>query len=236
MGFQARIFVWKYLLPIERKTCYYLFKLIDSMINKLMQAIEWRIMLPFTLFKWYTSDRKGIAPHYVKQLMINQYRKKHHCDVLLETGTFMGEMVNAMKNKFSQIHSIELNPQFAANARARFKKYSHIKIWEGDSAERIQDVLQELRGNTIFWLDGHCCIHDGQNTSRGEEDSPIMSEMNYIVQHMKKYNLKHVILIDDARLFVGTDGYPEVPYFKEFVKKEMPESHIEIKNDSIIIY
>jgi hypothetical protein len=57
---------------------------------------------------------------------------------------------------------------------------------------------------TLFWLDGH---YSGGITSSADLHSPINAELDAILGHAIA---THVILIDDARLFTGRDGYPHL--------------------------
>lgn len=205
-------------------------------IHKIITALKWRFYLPFELIQWYTSDRKGIAPHYLKQRTVINYRKKYNCKIFIETGTFLGDMINAVKNKFDTIHSIELNTEYAKAAMIRFQNQKHIKIWQGDSGVELQKVLNETNGNILFWLDGHCCVYQGAITSRSKEDTPILSEISVILNHIKKNGYKHVILIDDSRLFIGKDGYPTLESLVKLVKNELTSHQILVKNDIIAIY
>ena len=52
--------------------------------------------------------RKGYPPgsHYLKQMTVLYYAVTHHLEVLIETGTFRGDMVWAQKDYFKRIYSI----------------------------------------------------------------------------------------------------------------------------------
>ncbi len=87
-------------------------------------------------------------------------------------------------------------------ARARLKRYSNVKLIQGDSAALLPDLLAGLSEPAGFWLDAH---FSGGETARGDVDTPVVSELRAILGHPMR---RHVILIDDARLFTGGDGYP----------------------------
>ena len=63
-------------------------------------------------------------------------------------------------------------------------------------------LLAKLDRSATFWLDGH---YSGTFTGRGALDTPVSAELDAILSHPVP---GHVVLIDDARLFDGTDGYP----------------------------
>jgi len=43
----------------------------------------------------------------------------------------------------------------------------------------------------------------------------------------------HVVLIDDARLFDGTDGYPTIAEVRAQVERERPGSALRVESDII---
>ena len=94
---------------------------------------------------------------------------------------------------------------------ARFKKNKQVHILEGDSAQKLSVVLGRLSHPALFWLDAH---YSGGDTAKGENETPIQKELHDIFQNPLK---DFVILIDDARLFVGQNGYPTLAQVKEFV-------------------
>jgi hypothetical protein len=84
-----------------------------------------------------------------------------------------------------------------------------------------------LEHPAIFWLDAH---YSGGNTAQGFENTPIMSELEYVFKH----NIKgHIILIDDAGDFTGCDDYPRVDYIIDYVKKHDPSYKVFVKYNII---
>ena len=65
---------------------------------------------------------------------------------LVETGTYYGEMVAAMKRRFDRIYSIEFVPELAERAQRKFARDQHIKIFCGDSRVVMPEVLGLLKG------------------------------------------------------------------------------------------
>ena len=63
-------------------------------------------------------------------------------------------------------------------------------------------MINTSNGRILFWLDGH---YSGEGTGGCDEVCPIIAELRLIAQSKRK---DHCILIDDARLFIGEDGYP----------------------------
>ena len=61
-------------------------------------------------------------PHIVKQLVIAEMQKKYGYQILIETGTYLGDMVEAQKKRFKKIISIELGIDLFKKAQKRFRK------------------------------------------------------------------------------------------------------------------
>ena len=67
------------------------------------------------LLKWQRSGRPAPPPHQVKQAILRKYASKFNTRVLVETGTFLGDMIEAMRDNFDKIFSIELSEEYYAN-------------------------------------------------------------------------------------------------------------------------
>lgn len=164
----------------------------------------------------------------MKQKAIKEYGKFHNAKILVETGTFRGDMIHAQKNNFKKIYSIELNESLYNMAVKRFNRQKHIKIYLGDSSKTLKEIIPELDEKSVFWLDAH---YSGGVTSKGDKESPILEELKIILSS----KINHVILIDDAREFIGERDYPSIEELKKFIFKKNPDCKIEIKNDLIRI-
>jgi hypothetical protein len=153
-------------------------------------------------YRWERSGRLGPPPQLIKQRTVRQEARRHSISCLVETGTYLGDMVAAQLSAFSRIYSIELDPHLAEAARARFAPFPHVTILQGDSAKMLPLVLREIDRPCLFWLDGH---YSEGITARGDRVTPIVQELEAVLAHPVR---GHVLLIDDARLFDGTDDYP----------------------------
>ncbi|MBN2762819.1 MAG: hypothetical protein JXR41_07000, partial [Bacteroidales bacterium] len=148
--------------------------------------------------KWERSGKPIPPPHQVKQSVIEYYRKRSGYDILIETGTYRGDMVYAQRNNFKRIFSIELGEDLWKKAVKRFARYRHICIMQGDSSKVLDNITKDLQEPAIFWLDGH---YSAGITARGDKDCPIYGEINAIFRYKK---LDHILLVDDACYFNGT--------------------------------
>jgi hypothetical protein len=153
-------------------------------------------------YRWERGGRVGSPPQLIKQRTVRREARRHSISCLVETGTYLGDMVAAQLRAFSRIYSIELDPRLAEAARARFASFPHVTILQGDSAKVLPLVLREIDQPCLFWLDGH---YSEGITARGDRVTPIVQELEAVLAHPVR---GHVLLIDDARLFDGTDDYP----------------------------
>lgn len=169
------------------------------------------------------------AMHQIKQNNIHTYRKEHGFTTLVETGTFMGDMVYAQLNNFKKIISIELSEDLHCQAVKRFEKNDHVKILQGDSGVVLKELIKEIEEPTLFWLDGH---YSAGVTAKGDKDTPVLEELRTILSSP----YEHGILIDDARLFVGKDDYPSIDELCAFVTRLSPDRMISVADDMIRIF
>lgn len=181
------------------------------------------------LNEWVRRGRPAPPPHIIKQLTIREFAEKREVRVLIETGTYYGDMVEAMKDYFSRIYSIELSRELYEKAKQRFAGDDKVKIIHGDSGIELGKLIASLDQAAVFWLDGH---YSEGVTARGDKDTPIYEELTHIFNSPQK---GHVIIIDDARLF-GTDpAYPSIDELSRFAKAKNPNVTIEVENDNIRI-
>jgi hypothetical protein len=177
---------------------------------------------------WVLSGRRGPDNHVYKKMRVRSVAALYSCDTFIETGTFYGQMVNAMKDCFDTVLSVELFDKLFALNKSSFSKYPRVRIYLGDSACRLQDMLNDARGRILFWLDGH---YSGKGTACGDQVSPILRELEIIKHH---FRCDHCILIDDARLFVGIDGYPSLEETKKKLLEVNPDYTISMDGDCLI--
>ena len=179
--------------------------------------------------KWIRSGRPIPPPHIVKQQVLRHHRERFGLSTLIETGTYQGDMIHAMRDAFSRIYSIELDERLYRRALKRFKGMPHVTILQGDSGVVLKRVLSEETEPCLLWLDGH---YSGSGTARGDLDTPIEAELRAVLRDRNK---RHVILVDDARLFNGIDGYPTVKEIEALVAAERPDCIVEVADDVIRI-
>lgn len=176
--------------------------------------------------EWQRKGSPVPPPHIVKQLAITNYVDLFGCNTLVETGTYFGAMIEAQMQNFKQIISIELDVPLSEKAKQRFRNDQHVRIVQGDSGERLPEIVKGLSSPAIFWLDGHYSHHV---TAQGNKDSPILEEFDAILSSPDQ----HIILIDDARCFNGQGDYPTIDFLSNYIINKNPNYKIEVKDDII---
>jgi hypothetical protein len=177
--------------------------------------------------QWELAGKPLPPPHTVKQEAIRFYQQKSGYHVLVETGTYKGDMILAQKENFNQVYSIELSQALFEKAKKRFHGQPGIKLLQGNSGDVIASVLAELREPAVFWLDGH---YSGGITATIEKYSPVIEELETLAANNQ---LQHVILVDDARCFIGADGYPTIDEMKKITASNFPGYHFSVDEDII---
>lgn len=164
--------------------------------------------------KWKRTGRLLPMPSQAKRAYLRATARQCGLQVFVESGTYDGGTLAALRRSFKQLHSIELSPYFYQQAMNRFAADDRITIWLGDSGVVLGEVLKRIHQPTLFWLDGH---YSGGATARGIESTPIKHELAHIAEH--EHVGQHVVVIDDARLFCGADGYPTIGETKALAEK-----------------
>ena len=177
--------------------------------------------------KWEMNGKPVPPPHTVKQQAIQYYQKRAGYNILVETGTYKGDMILAQKDFFKKIYSIELSEALFEKAKQRFRKYPYVTLLQGNSGDVIAKVLNELQEPAVFWLDGH---YSGGITAKIEKYSPINEELQTLIANNR---LQHIILIDDARGFTGEHGYLTLDEVKDMTIKYFPGYHFSVDEDII---
>jgi hypothetical protein len=169
-------------------------------------------------------------PQAYKIAVIQKYALKHHSNTLIETGTYLGDTLEACKHIFKKLISIELDHDLYLSAVHKFINEPNITIYEGDSGKMLEKILKDINEPCLFWLDGH---YSEGFTAKGELNTPIINELTTILKNNSSNN---VILIDDARCFNGKDDYPTLTFLKDFVAQHDKNLRFEVEDDMIRIY
>ncbi len=179
--------------------------------------------------KWRRNGWQTPLPGLMKRIMIKAEARRLGATALVETGTLIGDTIWFFRNDMDQLFSIEVHPELARLACERFSAWPNVNIVEGDSADKLSEIMPQIAGPCVFWLDGH---YSGGMTGRGDQDCPIWQEFRAIVG---KPAHPYIILIDDARCFGSAPDYPTMEELEDFVRDRMPDHRMHVENDIIRI-
>lgn len=141
--------------------------------------------------------------------LILKYGIAANLNIFIETGTYLGDTTDYMKDHFKELYTIELGEDLWKRACARFQDVHKITCFHGDSGIVLPQILDLINEPALVWLDGH---YSGPPTARGDLDSPVKAEIECLLNDGRP----HIILIDDARVFEGPEprytGYPPLAW------------------------
>ena len=169
-----------------------------------------------------------LPPQSVKLAVIRNNIPAPHPRVFVETGTYFGDTVAAVKDMYSTVISIEVDAALHKKACERFAEDRNVRIVHGDCAKKLPEILAGMQEPAVFWLDGH---YSGGETGKGEIEDPILISLNQIAAHPVR---EHVIFIDDARTFDGREGRPDISEVFNCIKKIDSRYVIRVQSDIIV--
>lgn len=177
---------------------------------------------------WKLRGEPIRSPHLVKQRAVREYAARYGLRILVETGTYYGEMVAAMSKRFDRIYSVEFDSALAHRAQKKFAQRQHIHILEGDSRRVVPELLESLDQPALFWLDAGYYGWDGL---QGDKQR-LTGELEAILGHRIG---NHVVLMDDARGLNGQNGAPTAEQLKQRIEAQFGGRSVEVKHDILRI-
>lgn len=205
-------------------------------IRKLKSRIIDETMLRRMLTRWRLQrelegwDGASVPPpHLIKQRVVMEYGRRFQANAMVETGTYLGVMVDAARRDYPLIISIELDTAFARRAGRLFRHAPNVHIIQGESGRVLAALAPRLPERTVYWLDAHW---SGGDTARADLDTPIITEVTSIFKQARN---PAALLIDDAHLFVGQDDYPTIEQFRGHVTSLDSTATFEIADNIIRI-
>lgn len=113
--------------------------------------------------------------------------------VMVETGSYRGDAIKlALDAGFEKIYSIDTDPEAERFCNLRFRRDQNIKLFTGNSADLLWDMIKDINEPITFWLDGHWQMLEG--TEPGINPWPLEKELEQIKRHPIK---THTIIVDD---------------------------------------
>jgi len=192
-----------------------------SMHSWVRPFTEWRIYR-----QWILAGRPIPAPPLVKQRILKSYLSRFRLRTVVETGTFTGETVEALRTRAQRVISIELEPALHAAAARRFAGAPNVTLLQGDSTALLPQIVNTLETPALVWLDGH---YAGAGTA-GVGDSPLLQEVQALLAREPRGD---VVLIDDARQLTGNDGYVGLEQLLALIRTSRPHAEVFVADDII---
>lgn len=191
--------------------------------------------------------RKLVKVYRILQNLVQSHRLRHYseqekrhylaswaeatgCQVFVETGTYNGKTARFMSSRCRNCYTIEHSRDLYLEAKALCAGHDNVELFHGDSAEVLPTVLAKISEPALFWLDAH---YSSGRTAGETGRAPIFAELGAIFAH---HITDHAILIDDAREFMGMNGYPTIKQLRRFVRKNGRDYGMMINNDIIVLY
>lgn len=189
---------------------------------------EWRQLLRAGK-RWRTEGYFTPVPYFIRRAQLLAVGKCIGAKAAVETGTFRGDTTVFLAQHFRETHTIEVVPALAELARERFTNQPSITVWDGDSSDVLRLLLLQLKGATLFYLDGH---DSGGVTGKGLKACPVREELEIIYSSGEN---RISVVIDDARLF-GTDpDYPTISEVRLWMERLRPVATVRVEHDAIVI-
>jgi hypothetical protein len=157
--------------------------------------------------RWRRAGDEGSTCPLQKRYSLLSLLRAHGLGLVVETGTFLGDMAAFLSARGFDVITIELDPKLAALARLRFADNRRVHLIEGDSGTRLPTIVGQLTHPALFYLDAH---YSGPGTGKGDIETPISAEIDLILQRAPAGS---VVAIDDANCFGTQPDYPPLQDF-----------------------
>lgn len=120
----------------------------------------------------------------------------------IETGCHTGSgIAHALGSGLKNIYSCDIDKKFVEYCQSRFAGSCILHM---HSVKFLENTIDFISGNCLFWLDAHFPELTGGLSSNEEERFPLFKELEII---SKKDNVKNdVIIIDDIRVIISEDN------------------------------
>ncbi len=135
---------------------------------------------------------------HIPETLALELRDKYYLRYFVETGTWKGGTTVWAAQHFEKVWTIEGDQGYFERAIGVLKT-KNITFICGDSGDQLRQVLKDLHEPALLWLDAHWCRPDEFQRHAGYDQCPLLREL----QAVRLCGVKHVLLIDDARLFSG---------------------------------
>jgi hypothetical protein len=173
--------------------------------------------------RWASRQGGAPFPPAVKRALLRDLAKKYRLSELVETGTFLGDTSAEMAAHFDRVYTVEAAQELFAAVAPRFAKLSNVHRFYGDSGVILNEIVPRLSAPALFWLDAHV-----QGFAQAGELNPIIREVLTVVADQRH---RHVLAIDDMRLFGAASEYPTIEELRAALGKTGRQHQFTIAGD-----
>ena len=161
----------------------------------------------------------------------------------VETGTGKAEVVQSVveADDSLNVHTIEVIPEIYDKNKINFSYLKDVNWHLGTSFDILPEILPDLKGTTLFWIDAHFPGADFGLSSYGDEKDddkrlPLKKELETIVENRDVTN--DVFVIDDLRIYedgpFGDGNWEDREKYGgdgiEFIEELFDETHYVVKS------
>ena len=161
----------------------------------------------------------------------------------VETGTGQAEVVQTVveADETLNVHTIEVIPEIYDKNKINFSYLKDVNWHLGTSFDILPEILPDLKGTTLFWMDAHFPGADFGLSSYGDEKDddkrlPLKKELETIVENRDVTN--DVFVIDDLRIYedgpFGDGNWEDREKYGgdgiEFIEELFDETHYVVKS------
>lgn len=176
------------------------------------------------------ADRLWPPPDVLKRLhLLSLFQRRGH-RTLVESGTYLGDTVAFFLPHAERIVSIELQPDFYADAVVRFAATPAVTILHGDATEHVPRILEELPEPALVWLDGH---YSGGATALGAEAEPAVTILRTLGERGAPAGT--TLVVDDLRTFDSGAQGVSLPALVRAAEEAFPEALLYSEVDALVI-
>jgi hypothetical protein len=178
-------------------------------------------------FRWRRANVAGSTHPLQKRRAILDLVRTSHLDLVIETGTFLGDTAAFLSRHGCEVITIEIDAKLAGLARFRFDGDKNVRLLEGDSSTLLPKILGEISRPALFYLDAH---YSGPGTGMGNSETPITAEIDIVLARAPAGS---VVVIDDARCFGTAPDYPPLDQLLgALCARGVTDAHV--ANDAIV--
>jgi hypothetical protein len=169
------------------------------------------------------------ATYAKRHHLLTLLRKRGH-EMVIETGTYLGETTAFLASHVSRVVSIEIEPRLHGLATERFRHQKNVELILGDGMEIVPQLVSDLDAPCLIWLDGH---FSGGITGRGALDEPAVEILRRIESRQPPSGM--TIVVDDLRVFGSEPSAPGLDTLIAAARDTFPRAHLTAELDSLVI-